>query len=266
MRHFLLPGPVAALPFGVGVTAAQAVLVSAAGGTNSTAACLLGTPRGAVAVATIAVAADQCGGAASGAQVASSGKVHWPSGPMENRRRRARREILCRQRRRCWGCGARHRNWLGGWDRCRACVSTGRSAFYRIGITDATATQPMQEAGAIQAHRRASVRPSPIPCIPSLPRFACQTTACCAIRPPEALRAANRKTGRYIPEIQKTNISPGTPSCENSLTPNFYVGSAPLTTFPPCSSGRGNSQPPILNFGPSPIRRLRRTRRSRRRS
>ena len=32
-----------------------------------------------------------------------------------------------------------------------------------------------------------------------------------------------------MPELQKTNVTPGTPSCENSSTPNFYVGSAPLT-------------------------------------
>ena len=49
---------------------------------------------------------------------------------MGSRRQRALREILCRQRCRGWGCGARHRNWFGGWDRCRACVSAGQSAFY----------------------------------------------------------------------------------------------------------------------------------------
>ena len=59
----------------------------------------------------------------------------------KSRRRRALREILCRQRRRCWGCGARHRNWLGGWDRCRACVSTGQLVFYSIAHAGATFTQ-----------------------------------------------------------------------------------------------------------------------------
>ena len=54
---------------------------------------------GKVAVAAIAVAADEYGGATAGAQVASPGKVHWQSGPMGNRRRRPLREILCRQRR-----------------------------------------------------------------------------------------------------------------------------------------------------------------------
>ncbi len=41
-----------------------------------------GAGRGAVTVAAITVATDQHGGAATGAQVASSGMVHWQSGPM----------------------------------------------------------------------------------------------------------------------------------------------------------------------------------------
>ena len=82
MRHFLLSGPVTALPFGVGMAAAQAVLVSAAGGSNRTAAGLLGAPRGAVAMAAITVAANEHGRAAPGAQVASSGKIHWHTRPM----------------------------------------------------------------------------------------------------------------------------------------------------------------------------------------
>ena len=67
MRHFLLPSPVTALPFGVGVTTAQAVLIATAGGSNRTAAGLLGTPRGAVAMAAITVAANEHRGAAAGA-------------------------------------------------------------------------------------------------------------------------------------------------------------------------------------------------------
>ncbi len=99
MRHFLLSGSVTALPFGVGVTTAQAGLIAATSGTNRTTASLVGTLRRAVAVAAIAVAADEYGGATAGAQVASPGKVHWHSGPMGSRRRRPLREILCRQRR-----------------------------------------------------------------------------------------------------------------------------------------------------------------------
>jgi hypothetical protein len=30
------------------------------------------------------------------------------------------------------GCGARHRVWLGGWGRCRACFSIGWADFYPI--------------------------------------------------------------------------------------------------------------------------------------
>jgi len=82
MRHFLRFGPVTALPLCMRVTAAQAVLIAAAGRTQGVVAGLLGAGRGAVAIAAITAAADQHGCAATGAQVASSGKVHWQSGPM----------------------------------------------------------------------------------------------------------------------------------------------------------------------------------------
>ena len=124
---------------------------------------------------------------------------------MENRRRRALREILCRQRRRYWGCGARHRNWLGGWDRCRACVSTGRSPFYLIG--DGGATQP-------------------------LPRFACQTTI--------AVQSVRRKPcGLQIvkpaysclkfKKLKHTRLALDY-CANNSSPPDFYGNSTPLTT------------------------------------
>jgi hypothetical protein len=64
----------------VGVTPRQAVLIPATGGTNRPAASLIGTLCRAVAVATITVAADEYGGAATRAQVAASGDVHWRSG------------------------------------------------------------------------------------------------------------------------------------------------------------------------------------------
>lgn len=72
MRHFLLPSPVTALSVGVGVATARAGLVAPVGGTNRTAARLLGTLRSAVAMAAITVAADEYGSAAASAQVASS--------------------------------------------------------------------------------------------------------------------------------------------------------------------------------------------------
>ena len=138
MRHFLLSSPVSTLAFGMGATATTRVLIATAGRPYGLATGLRGTSLSAVAVAAITIAADQHRGAAADAQVASSGDIHWHSGPMGSRRRRALREILCRQRCRCWGCGARHRNWLGGWDRCRACVSTGQSVFYFIADAGAT--------------------------------------------------------------------------------------------------------------------------------
>ena len=110
MRHFLLSDPVSTLAFGMGATAAMRVLIATTSNPHRLVACLRRTSSGAVAVAAITVAAHKHRGAAAGAQVASSGDIHWHSGPMESRRRRALREILCGQRRRCWGCGARHRN------------------------------------------------------------------------------------------------------------------------------------------------------------
>ena len=82
MRHFLLPDPVTALALCMGVTAPPTGLIAAAGRTQGAAAGFFGASRGAVTVAAITVAADQHGGAATGAQVASSRKVHWRSGPM----------------------------------------------------------------------------------------------------------------------------------------------------------------------------------------
>ena len=62
MRHYLLSGPVATLAFGVGATTAKAALVATTGSTHGLAASLIGTWRGAVAIATITVAADKRGG------------------------------------------------------------------------------------------------------------------------------------------------------------------------------------------------------------
>ena len=187
MRHFLLPGPVSTLAFGMGETAAMRVLIATAGSPYRLVACLQRASLRAVAVAVITIAADKHGGAAAGAQVASCGDIHWHSGPMGSRRRCALREILCRQPHRCWGCGARHRNWLGGWDRCRACVSTGQSAFYSIADAGATFTQIKRALrSTASAHADTALWRS-------LPRFACQTMHCFAIHPPQALRAPNRK-------------------------------------------------------------------------
>jgi hypothetical protein len=169
------------------VTAAQTGLIAVAGRTHGVLAGLLGAGRGAVALAAITVATDQYGAAAAGAQVASSGKVHWQAGPMESRRRRPLREILCMQRR-LGELGARCRNWLGGWDRCRACVSTGRSAFYAFSALSAALRLPDDN--------------------------------CRAIHPPVALRAANRKTGMFMPEIQKPQ-SPRLASLQFHLAARF---------------------------------------------
>ncbi len=82
MRHFLLPDPVTALALCMGVTAAQAGLIAAAGRTLAIVAGFFGAGRSAVTVAAITVATNQHSRAATGTQVASSRKVHWQSGPM----------------------------------------------------------------------------------------------------------------------------------------------------------------------------------------
>ena len=72
MRHFLcLALSVTALPCGMGVAPRQAALVVARGLLHATRAHLSGALSAAVAVAAVAVAADDHGCAAAGAQVAS---------------------------------------------------------------------------------------------------------------------------------------------------------------------------------------------------
>jgi len=156
MRHFLRSGPITLLTFGVGVTATQTGLIAASGGTDRAAARLAGTSSGAVALAAIAVAANQYGGAAAGAQIASSGEVHWSPWPMgKDGDARFVTYFACSvASSQLW---ARHRSWLGGWSRCRARVSTGRSDIYRISGADATPTQALQKSSRSRAPSLASV-------------------------------------------------------------------------------------------------------------
>ena len=175
MRHFLLPSPILTLAFGVGTAAAMRVLIATASGSYRLIAGLWRTSPRAIAVAAITVAADQHGDAAAGAQVASSGEFHWQSGPMGSRRRRALREILCRQRRPSGLRGATSGlAWRLG--------PVSRQRFHR----------PVD----FLPHRRR--RRYLTPAALRLP-----DNDCSAIRPPEALRAANRKTGIFMPDMQK---------------------------------------------------------------
>ena len=124
MRHFLRFGPIPALAFGMGMTASPRGLIAATGGLDGGASCLISTPCGAVAVTPIAVTANDHSGAATRTQVASSREVHGQRGPMGGRQQaRFVKYSACSVARQ--DSGARHRNWLGGWDRCRAGISTG---------------------------------------------------------------------------------------------------------------------------------------------
>ena len=97
MRHFFVFGPVTALALGVGMTASPAGLIAATGGTDSGASSLLRTRLGAVALAAIAVGANDRGLAAAGAKVVSSCRFHGQR-PMGERQQGPLCEILGRRR------------------------------------------------------------------------------------------------------------------------------------------------------------------------
>ncbi len=199
MRHFLHSSLVPALPLRMGATAAQTVLITDSSGANRALPRLISARRGAVAVAAITVATDQYGRAATGAQVVSSRRVHWQSGPMESRRPRPLREILCLQRR------------LG------ELRGTTSELAWRLG-----------PVSCLRFHRPDSVLlHPPISCRASLARQSDRF----AITPPKALRAATRNTGISIPEIQKLQ-SPQPIHHYGTPTPNCYAVGAPLTGGP----------------------------------
>jgi hypothetical protein len=159
----------------MGVPAAPARLIAATGGAHGLAACLLRTRRGAVAVAAITVAADDDGSTAAGAQVASSGDVHWQAGPMESRRRRRLRETLCGRRRPRMGLqgAASGLTWRLG--------PASRPCLHRL-VGFLPHRQPVRTSH-LNARPNCSVTGycavidfGIAPTSPLLPRYACQTT------------------------------------------------------------------------------------------
>lgn len=127
MRHFLLFGPVTALALGVGMTTLPAGLIAATRGTDGGASGLMGTPCGAVAVTSVAVAANDHRGTATRTQIASSWNFHGQKPMGEDSNARFVKYLACSVARQ--GSGARQRIWLGRWYRCRAGISTGWDAF-----------------------------------------------------------------------------------------------------------------------------------------
>ena len=77
MRHFLLPGTVAALPLGMGMAATRARLIAHSSGTLGIGASQAGTAAGAVALAAIAPTANEHRASAADTEVASSRRFHW---------------------------------------------------------------------------------------------------------------------------------------------------------------------------------------------
>jgi len=174
------------------------------------------------------VAANQYGGAAAGTQIASSREVHWSPWPMgKDGYARFVTYFACSvASSQLW---ARHRSWLGGWSRCRARVSTGRSDIYRISDANATPTQAI--LNTFSPVERYHLRRSSLTVRGTvLPRFACQTKDCDAIPPPGALRAANRRTDLDMPKNQNQKIKPGFSFyAPEPSTPDFCVKTTPLT-------------------------------------
>ena len=187
MRHFLLSGPVTALSFGVGMTARTTGLIARASGAHGTLASGLGADLRAVAVAAIAMAANQYGGTAAGAQEASSRSIHGQLRPMDCGQRRALREILCRQR------GPRQ-------------GASGRDSGSDLAVWPGVAPA-FPPAGLL-------FTPSP-----SLCRTSFAKRRLLRNRPPEALRAAKRKTGIVMPAIQKLKSTHqlATPNCKRQI-------------------------------------------------
>ena len=144
---------------------------------------------------------------------------------MGSRRRRALREILCRQRCRGWGCGARHRNWLGGWDRCRACVSTGQSAFYPIadasGYLHADSAHFSVDRFSSLCTARWVIQP----------RFACQTMVCFAIPSAASPVQQTEKSAPSCLKIKTQNYTRLVLACQPQISspPGFYGNATPLT-------------------------------------
>ena len=88
MRHFLVFRSITALPFGVGMATSPAGLIAVTGSTDGGASGLIGTLCGAVAVTSVAVAANDHRGTAMRAQIASSWNFHGqkPMGEDSNAR------------------------------------------------------------------------------------------------------------------------------------------------------------------------------------
>ncbi|HCI14816.1 MAG TPA: hypothetical protein DFK12_12995 [Gallionellaceae bacterium] len=76
MRHFCLPGAIDALARSMGVATAQTRLVALGRSFEGMGASHLRTITGAVALATVAVAANDDRRAAAGAEIVSCGRFH----------------------------------------------------------------------------------------------------------------------------------------------------------------------------------------------
>ncbi len=108
MRHFLATLAVAPLPLGMRVATTKALLVTLARGTQRLGSGSSSAAVGAIALTTVAMAADEHRAAAAGTEITSSWSLHRQEKPMGIRQNRSKSEILSTQRRPP-GHGARHR-------------------------------------------------------------------------------------------------------------------------------------------------------------
>jgi len=122
MRHVLLSGTVTAAAFGVGKAAATAGLVAPARLTNRVTSGRLRTVRGAINLATVAVAANDHLRPTAHAEKESARGFHWRpkarQGGLDRGFKLVKYSPCTRAQARR---GARHRSGLGGLSRCRAC-------------------------------------------------------------------------------------------------------------------------------------------------
>lgn len=177
MRHFFVFGPVTALALGVGMTASPAGLIAATGGTDSGASSLLRTRLGAVALAAIAVGANDRGLAAAGAKVVSSCRFHGQR-PMGERQQGPLCEI-CPEGNPC-----------GTWQATLPVRTAGRGIGTGLVVGAGVAPASPPAIRTMTAFALLPLRLGPIRCPQTLPHYVCQTAVCCANHPPEALRAA----------------------------------------------------------------------------
>ncbi len=158
MRHFLATLAVAPLPLGMRVATTKALLVTLARGTQRLGSGSSSAAVGAIALTTVAMAADEHRAAAAGTEITSSWSLHRQEKPMGIRQNRSKSEILSTQRRPP-GHGARHRLKLPRFGAGVAPASKGSRLFSAFAATPPSPRlDDYRSPTRITSHRLAAVR------------------------------------------------------------------------------------------------------------